>query len=246
MKRSQQATQLLRILLTVAPLVLTILIILLILQRMLPGFIDILENGDRLEIMEYLRSFGSVRGVLLGFLLQFMQIISIIFPGAPIQIAMGVVFGTWLGFAICVSGYVAANMLVFWLARKLGNGMDKILPVKQRKVESIITKSEYPEFMVFLACLVPLLPNGIVPYIAARTNLDLKHYFFSVFFGCIPFMLLLCAVGNNILEGDYLWAAIFGSIIILSIILLYIFRARVISQALRIRNRLFGIKNDEN
>ncbi|NLM45503.1 MAG: VTT domain-containing protein [Firmicutes bacterium] len=245
MKRSQQATNLLRILLTVVPLALIILIILLILQKVLPGFIDILEHGDRLEIIEYLRSLGSVRGVVLGFLLQFIQILSIIFPGAPIQIAMGVVFGTWLGLTICISGYVAANVLVFWLSRKLGNRMDKILPVNQHKVETIVTKSEYPEFMVFLACLVPLLPNGIVPYIAARTKLDLKHYFISVFFGSIPFMLLLCAVGNNILEGDYLWAVILGSIIILSIILLYVFRAKVVSLALGIRSRLFGIKNND-
>jgi len=211
----------------------------------LPGFVDILEHGNRWEIMEYIRSFGSVRGVVLGFLLQFMQIISIIFPGAPIQIAMGVVFGTWPGLAICVAGYVSANVLVFWLARRLGNRMDKILPVKQHKVETVITKSEYPGFMVFLACLIPLLPNGIVPYIAARTKLDLKHFFISVFFGSIPCLLLLCAVGHNILEGDYLWAAIFGSILVLSIILLYVFRTKVISLALRIRSCLFGIKNDE-
>lgn len=243
MKRSQLVTKLLRILLTVAPLALIVLIILLILQGVLPGFIDILEHGDRWEIMEYIRSFGSVRGMALGFLLQFMQIISVIFPGAPIQIAMGVVFGTWLGLAICVAGYVAANVLVFWLARRFGNRMDKILPVKQRKIETIIANSEYPGFMVFLACLIPLLPNGIVPYIAARTKLELKHFFISVFFSSIPCLLLLCAVGSRILEGDYLRAAIFGSILVLSIILLYVFRAKVISLALKIRSRLFGIKN---
>jgi len=55
--------------------------------------------------------------------------------------------------------------------------------------------------------------------------------------------LLLCAVGSRILEGDYLRAAIFGSILVLSIILLYVFRAKVISLALKIRSRLFGIKN---
>jgi uncharacterized membrane protein YdjX (TVP38/TMEM64 family) len=245
MKRSQLTTKLLRILLTVFPLALIVFLILLILQRVLPSFIDMLEHGNRWEIMEYIRSFGSVRGVVLGFLLQFMQIISVIFPGAPIQIAMGVVFGTWLGLAICVAGYVSANVLVFWLVRRLGNKMDKILPVKQHKVESIITKSEYPGFMVFLACIIPLLPNGIVPYIAARTKLDLKHFFIAVFFGSIPCLLLLCAVGNRILEGDYLWAAIFGTILGLSITLLFVFRAKVISLALRIRSRLFGIKNDE-
>lgn len=244
MKRSLLATKLLRILLTVAILSLIILIILLILQSVLPGFIEILEHGDRQEIMEYIRSFGSVRGAVLGFLLQFMQVISVIFPGAPIHIAMGVVFGTWLGLAICVSGSVAANVLVFWLVRRLGNKIDKLFPIKQRKVDNIITISEYPGFMVFLAFLIPLLPNGIIPYIAARTKLNLKQFFISVFFGSIPCLLLLCAVGNRILEGDYLWAAIFGSILILSIILLYVFRAKVISLVLWLRSRLFGIKND--
>jgi len=47
MNRSQLATKLLRILLTAVALTLILLIILLILQSVLPGFIDILEHGDR-------------------------------------------------------------------------------------------------------------------------------------------------------------------------------------------------------
>lgn len=245
MNKSQFGTKLIRILLKAVVVTLIIFIIVLIFQNVLPGFIEILEHGDRKEIMDYIRSFGSVRGAALGFLLQFMQVLSIIVPGAPIQIAMGVVLGTWLGLAVYVSGYNAANVLVFWLSRKLGNRINQIVPVKKNKLATIITKSEWPGFMVFLACLMPLVPNGIVPYIAARTKLNLKHFFISVFFGSFPSLLVLCAVGNRIFEGDYLWAAILISILVLSIILLYVFRAKVISQALRIRSRLFGIKNKE-
>ena len=80
---------------------------------------DVLERGDQEELVSYIRSFGSVGGVALAFLLQFVQIISIFFPGGPIQLAIGIVFGTLLGFIICHVGYVLANIVVFISVRKL-------------------------------------------------------------------------------------------------------------------------------
>ena len=85
---------LLRVVMLVAAFAVVLTIILLSLNAILPGFSDVLERGDQQELVHYIRGFGSVGGVALAFLLQFIQIISIFFPGGPIQIAIGVVFGT--------------------------------------------------------------------------------------------------------------------------------------------------------
>lgn len=94
------------------------LIIYVCLINFLPGLFDVLKDGDQEEIEEYIRGFSSDRGLVLFFLLKFLQIISIIFPGMPIHIAGGAVFGTLTGFGVCHYGYVLANILVFFLFKK--------------------------------------------------------------------------------------------------------------------------------
>ena len=94
----------LRVLVLIAAFAVVLSIILLSLNAILPGFADELQHGDQQELVRYIRGFGSVGGVLLAMLLQIVQIISIFFPGGPIQVAIGVVFGTLWGFVICHVG----------------------------------------------------------------------------------------------------------------------------------------------
>lgn len=89
------------------------------LNSVLPGFIDVLANGQQSDVQEYLNSFHDFSGYAIGFLLQFIQIITIILPSVPIQVAVGVIFGTWRGFLVCYLGYVSANALIFISVRKL-------------------------------------------------------------------------------------------------------------------------------
>jgi len=217
----------LRILAFAMALVLIVAIILLALNAILPGFIEVLEHGDQAQIEQYIRSFGSVGGALLGFLLQFMQILSVLFPGGPIQIAIGVVFGTWEGFLICLCGYVLSNLFVFWSARKLGNRLDQVFAGGRTRRLRFITEAKHPGFVVALSCLMPFLPNGLVPYIAARTKITTLRFFFAVFFGCMPTLFLLCAIGNTLLMGNYLKVGILCALLVAGVLLLYLFRNRI-------------------
>ena len=226
---SRRKSNLLRVLTLVLALLLVLSIILLSLDAILPGFIEILEHGDQQEIISYIRGFGSVGGVALAFLLQFIQIISIFFPGGPIQIAIGIVFGTFGGFFICHIGYVLANLAVFFSARRLGNRLDQLFSGKDGSPSRFrfLTEAHYPGFVVALSCLIPLLPNGLVPYIAARTKITFWQFFVAVYLGSIPTLLLLTAIGNKLLRGDYLTMALLGGLLVLGVALLYLFRGRI-------------------
>lgn len=100
------------------------------LNSVLPGFIDVLANGQQSDVQEYLNSFHDFSGYAIGFLLQFIQIITIILPSVPIQVAVGVIFGTWRGFLVCYLGYISANALIFISVRKLGTKLEQLLPGK--------------------------------------------------------------------------------------------------------------------
>ena len=127
---------------------------------------------------------------------------------------MGIVFGVWRGFLICFLGYNAASALIFVAARKLGDSLEKLLPSKKvnEKGETkkrAILDSEHPAFMVFLATLFPMLPNGLIPYAAAKTKVRFPAFMLAVGTGCIPTILTLCAVGKKLIGGDFLSAALF-------------------------------------
>ncbi|GEM_PF-154801 len=222
-------SNILRVILLIAAFIIALVIILLSLNAILPGFADVLERGDQEELVSYIRSFGSVGGVALAFLLQFVQIISIFFPGGPIQVAIGIVFGTLFGFIICHVGYVLANIVVFISVRKLGNRLDQLFSNNKEKESRFrfISNSEHPAFIVALSCLIPLLPNGLVPYIAARTKITFWQFLISVYLGSIPTLLMLNAIGNKLLHGDYLKVALLGGTLVLGVVLLYLFRKKI-------------------
>lgn len=236
---SARRSNALRVLLLVAAFIIVLAIILLSLNAILPGFADVLQHGDQDELVHYIRGFGSVGGVALALLLQFIQIISIFFPGGPIQVAIGIVFGTCFGFLICHAGYVLANIVVFFSARKLGNRLDQLFSESGRNESRFrfLTQSEHPAFVVALSCLIPLLPNGLVPYIAARTRITFWQFIVSVYFGSIPTLLMLNAIGNKLLHGDYLMVALLGGALVLGVALLYLFRKKIFVLVDRLHER---------
>lgn len=236
-KRAARRSTFLRVLTLAAILGGIVLILVLALDAILPGFANVLETGDQTQIETYIRSFGSFWGVALAFLLQFIQILSIFFPGGPIQIAIGIVFGTLAGFFICHAGYVLANLFVFFSARRLGNRLDQLFSGGKTKSLRFIAEAKHPSFVVALSCLMPFLPNGLVPYIAARTKITTKQFFFSVLFGSAPTLLMLCAIGNRILLGDYWTVVLLGGLLVTGVVLLYIFRSRLFALGERLHAR---------
>ncbi|MCH5278186.1 MAG: TVP38/TMEM64 family protein [Christensenellaceae bacterium] len=200
-----------KIAIDVGAIAIVLFLLYLALKSVLPGFVEVLAEGDQGDVQEYLRRFNDFGGYAVGFFLQFIQIITILLPSVPIQVAVGIIFGTWRGFLVCYTGYVSANAAIFFFSRKLGAGLEKLLPSRHAssKHQGMILHSEHPAFMVFLASIMPLIPNGLIPYIASKTEVKFGAFMLAVATGCIPTVLTLCAVGDQINSGDWLSAAIY-------------------------------------
>lgn len=218
------------------PILLIALIVYLVFKSFLPDFIPVIQSGEEAEIEAYIRSQGSLLGALIAALLQFFQVVSVIFPGMPIQIAAGIIFGWFKGFLICEISYVAANVIILLISRAYSMKIKSFLTFE--KNESKLTKfvgSDYPEFMVFLGCMMPLLPNGIIPYVAAKTNVTLPRFTAAVTLGSSPTVLLLCLLGNSILSGNYLFSLFLFVVLGVAIVVMYVFRDRLIELARKIK-----------
>jgi uncharacterized membrane protein YdjX (TVP38/TMEM64 family) len=200
--------------------------------KILPDMLPVLRRGNEEEIETYLRSHTSIGGMICTALLQFIQVVSIILPSAPIQIAAGIVYGSLRGFLLCFFSNMAANIAVFYAARRLDKRLDKFFPMQRGKLMDrirFLKDSDMPVYMTSMACLIPLVANGIVPYAAASTKMTMKQFILGVALGCWMPILVMCAIGGRILEGDYLLAIVFFAASLAVVLVLMRFRTQVMN-----------------
>ena len=175
----------------------------------IPGRIPLLKEGDSQKIADYLAQETGIRGVIAVILLQGIQVASIVMPGMAIQVAAGLIYGWLEGFLMCYFGFVLSNLCVFLFARRMGSDRIRdvsMSPTSQWLMEKL--NGTKPQFMVVIACMVPAIPNGIIPYLAARTEITAKEYVSAVAMGSWLQILLACMAGQFIINGQWLYTVL--------------------------------------
>ncbi len=203
-KENSVAYKIGKILLKIAVGLVTILLVWHAFGTMLPGLLPLLRHGDQKEIAAYLEQAGHWKGMLCTFMLAILQVVSVIIPGAAIQIAAGAIYGWWRGFIMCFFGYWLANVGVFYFARRVRNHKlenHSMNPVTVKLME--LMNSANPGFVVAVACLMPGIPNGIIPYIAAKSAVTGREFARAVAIGCWMPILCICIVGRYLLQGEF-------------------------------------------
>ena len=235
-------TTLLRIVLALGAAALILGLIYLAFVKAMPDLWPVLKSGSEAEIEAYLASADQTAGLICTALLQFLQVVSILLPGAPIQIAAGIVYGVWKGAAICYGAYVAANLTVFTAARRLRGLLDKLAPTRGGSLLDkmrFLHDAEMPVYMTAMACLIPVVPNGIIPYAAARTDMRLGQFALAVCLGSVTPIFLMCLIGGRILAGEYLLAVAVLAAALAAAALLTRYRAALLNAAKALKSKLF-------
>ena len=195
-----------------AILSLTVFLIVETFTLMLPGLWSVFTSGDEQAMSEYLNSQGTVRSFMTLWFLSFVQVLSIVIPAMPVQLAAGIAYGPWKGFLSSFSASVLANMAVFMLARRLLRAINKLTghSPKIKKLLNSVRNSKDPWFYTILAFLTPGLPNGIVPYAAAEANMTPKRFFAAIMLSLPIPTICTCAAGSLILSGDWTFSILLG------------------------------------
>ena len=175
-----------------------------------PDLWKALTSGDEASIEAFLGDSDRLSGLVLLGLLQFIQVISIFIPTAPIQLAGGMVCGALRAYIVCQVMYVFANVVVFTAVRRF-SGLTELLGSSGReRVQKTLRRMNQgdPFVTVMLLCLIPLIPNGFIPYAAAQMNLRTRSFATAVLLGsCYPIASLTLA-GRFLLTGDYIISAL--------------------------------------
>ena len=79
-----------------------------------------LMEGDNLSRLgEFIESFG-IWGAVVALLIQVLQVVLAVIPGEPIEIVMGVLYGTVGGCLMCLVGIAIGSCIEFLSVRRLG------------------------------------------------------------------------------------------------------------------------------
>lgn len=183
----------------------------------IPDLIRLLKEGDEDAIAAYISEQGAWRGLISVFLLSVLQVISVVIPGILIQFTAGMIFPWWQAFLAAYSGFVLANTLIFMLAKAFRHQ----IKADQRKSGWIIsTVNRYdPAFVFALACLVPGIPNGVIPYFAAAARLRVREYAASVAISSWIQILSNCVAGHFLIRGQIFYTVL-SFVVQISVIIL--------------------------
>ena len=171
----------------------------------IPAYYHLLSEGDEQEIESYVSHTAQWKGVLTMILLSAMQVVSIVFPGFAIQIAAGAIFGWWKALLMCYSGFLLGNLGVFRVARRMGSEIAGFTPKKKPRNTWMRTKMRgtRPSFVVGLLNLIPLVPNGIVPYMAAGSSITTGGFIGAIMATSWLQILFNTLAGNFLKNGQY-------------------------------------------
>ena len=175
----------------------------------IPGLIPLLKEGDGEKIADYLAQETGIKGVIAVILLQMIRVVGIVLPGMAIQVAAGLIYGWLQGFFMCYFGFVLSNLLIFVFARKMGSG--RLREVSMGRTSQWLMEKlngTKPQFMVVIANMVPAIPNGVIPFIAAKTDITAKEYVTAVAMGSWLQILTSCMAGQFIIQGKWMFTGI--------------------------------------
>ena len=123
----------LAMLVVAAVVLVTVLLIVETFRLLLPGLWSAFSAGDEQALSEYLASQGRLRSFLTLWFLAVVQVLSLVIPAMPVQLAAGLAYGPWMGFLTSFSASTVANMSVYLIARRLVPVIRRLVADKDRK-----------------------------------------------------------------------------------------------------------------
>lgn len=209
-------------------IVIAILLIIAVLQRHMPNVLHILKTGNVNDLDAYLEAHGTDGRILL-ILLQVIETLSIVLPALPVYICAGVLFGKLEGVLICYTINLILNTFMFLFGRKMKAWTVAHFDIKQNAtISHLVQSAKHMNRVVILMCLIPIVPNGTIPYLSAQTEISTSKFISAVALGSLPSIVIDVFCGDFLISPN--WNIIIPIIAVLMVlgILFYIFRRKLL------------------
>ena len=145
--------------------------------------------------------------VMLG--IQVLQIVVAFLPGEPIEIIMGVFYGSIGGMFTCLLGILIGSMIVYLLTKLIGIPFVKLfIDLDDLKKYKFLNDSKRLDLTVFILFFIPGTPKDALTYLAPFLPIKAKRFFLIATIARIPSVITSTILGHELIEGRYLNAII--------------------------------------
>lgn len=202
------------------------LIVIYIARHHAPRIVQLLDTGNIQGIDTYLQEHGTDGRVLLV-LLQIIETLSVVLPALPVYICAGMLFGKLYGILVCFTVNLVLNLLMFLFGRRMTGWVRKHFDIRNNPtVQHWIESAKHMDRIVLVLCLIPVVPNGTIPYLAAQTEITVPQFIRAIAAGSLLSIVIDVCFGDILLSDG--WRIVLPIILLLMAagILFMVFRKR--------------------
>jgi uncharacterized membrane protein YdjX (TVP38/TMEM64 family) len=140
----------------------------------------------------------------IAFVIAFAAILTIGIPGGNIlMLSSGMLFGTFLGGALSVTGGVLAAFTTYSVIRTaFGNWLDKRVGEQRNSVRYFVQHGNF--LLLVLPRFIPVIPFFVLNVGLAAAGVPKKSYMLSTFLGLIPIAFIFASIGSEISNASNL------------------------------------------
>ena len=124
----------------------------------------------------------------------------LILPSTPLNLTGGAIFGVWLGTLWTTVAAIVAAVVAFAFTRTIGR--DLVAEKFAGRWEAIDAEmSQGGLFYMFAIRLLPIIPYGLVNFVAGLTSIRFRDYLVGTMLGTVPGILPFVMIGSSGLEA---------------------------------------------
>lgn len=169
-----------------------------------PFVLSLREAEARESFRGFISEMGPL-GFILMLLLQTVQIIVAIIPGEPVEILLGMMYGTFGGLFTSLLGIAIGQALVFLLVRRYGISFaSRFVDVEKFEKLKFINSKSKRDSLIFLLFFIPGTPKDILTYFAPFTGINYLNFIILSTFARIPSVISSTWAGASLSEGAFL------------------------------------------
>ncbi len=168
-----------------------------------PSIISLKEETVRVQFVNKIQNLGFV-GWLAMLGIQVGQIIVAFLPGEPVEIIMGIMYGTWGGLATCLLGIAIGSIIVYILAKLIGEPFIKLfINLDDLNKYKFLKDKSRVEATVFFLFFIPGIPKDALIYFAPALKIKPWRFFLIATFARIPSVITSTMVGEGISQNRW-------------------------------------------
>jgi uncharacterized membrane protein YdjX (TVP38/TMEM64 family) len=192
----------------------------------LPLFNGLTTPEGRMEFKDTIENLGT-KGVFAILGLMITQILLPVLPGEPVELIAGMCYGTINGALIVTLGAFISGTIIFFAVRKFGRKFIYTF-VSKEKMDTLehskwFNNPQKMEAIFLILFLLPGVPKDLLVFIGGLLPVKASHFLAISTLARVPAVLMLTAIGGNILNGDWInMVGVLGIAVAVTVILVAI------------------------